>query len=104
MEKPDPGFDVHLAVKLVPGAKVEAVEGVQGGMLKVRVRQPPLDGRANEACLRLLSDWLDVPRSRVELVRGAADRRKLFRVRGCSAETLRRLRLAGYEPGERGRQ
>ena len=46
------GWEVR--VKVVPGAKQEGVAGVLGDRLKVRVRAPPEDGRANAAVCALV--------------------------------------------------
>jgi uncharacterized protein len=59
-------------------------------MLRARVSAPPADGAANEALLRLLARELRVPRSAVELLRGATVRAKTVRVTGADGTALRR--------------
>ena len=44
----------EIRVKVVPGAKQEGLAGPLGDRLKIRVRAPPEDGRANEAVCALL--------------------------------------------------
>jgi uncharacterized protein (TIGR00251 family) len=78
-----------IAVRAQPGAKKNAVLGEHGGALKIAVTAPPLDGRANEAILDVLANWLGVKRSQVELLRGASNRNKVVLVRGITAEQLR---------------
>ena len=56
----------------------------------MRLAAAPVDGRANEALVRLLGRALGVPPSSVEIVRGAASRDKLVRVAGMEADVLRR--------------
>ncbi len=51
-----------------------------GGRLVVRVRSPPVGGRANEEARELLAEHFGVRRSRVELVSGARSREKVFEV------------------------
>jgi hypothetical protein len=51
------------------------------GVFQVRVTAAPADGEANRAVIALLAEAFGVARSRVELVRGAASRDKLFRIR-----------------------
>lgn len=77
-----------LAVRAQPGAKKSAVVGEQAGALKVAVTAPPEDGRANAAVVEVLKDWLGVKRSHVELLTGAANRNKVFLVRGLTAADL----------------
>ena len=44
------------------------------------VREPAVDGKANTAVIRVLAEHFEVPKSRVELVSGAAARIKRFRI------------------------
>ena len=62
--------------------------------MRIRVTAAPEAGRANRAVIGLLADTLGVPRSSIELVKGAAARDKLFRVAEHSADELR-ARLGG---------
>jgi len=70
----------------------EVIEGEHDGALKVRVKAPAVDGRANEALIKFLADKLGISRSAVEIVAGRTSRRKVIRVKGLStAETEARL-------------
>lgn len=69
----------RLAVRVTPGARLEALEIAEGKLL-ARVRARPEDGRANAAVLALLADALGVAPSRLQLLRGATSREKLFQV------------------------
>jgi uncharacterized protein YggU (UPF0235/DUF167 family) len=60
----------------------------------VRVTAPPEDGRANEAVVALLAEALDVPKSRVRILRGHAAREKQIAVDSLTLEEVVR-RLAG---------
>src|SRR6185436_1046101 len=78
---------VRLALRVQPGAKRTAlVARLAGGEWKVAVAAPPVDGRANDAVVELMSDLLGVKRSQVTLVRGASARSKVVEVEGLSAE------------------
>jgi len=83
-----------LAVRAQPNAKKNAVVGEHGGALKVAVTAPPEDGRANEALVGLLRDWLGLKRSQVELVGGHTSRNKLVLIRGLTPEQLTELLAA----------
>jgi uncharacterized protein YggU (UPF0235/DUF167 family) len=69
----------RLAVKVTPGARIELLE-IAGGRLHAKVRAKPKDGEANQAVRDLIADALGIARSRVELLRGASSREKIFRV------------------------
>jgi uncharacterized protein YggU (UPF0235/DUF167 family) len=80
-----------VRVRLQPGSRQSGVAGTQG-VLRLRVQQPPVDGRANEAARSLLASLLDVPASRVRLLRGATSREKEFLVEGMgAAQVVERL-------------
>ena len=81
---------VTFAIKVHPRAKKNAITGEVGDALKVSLTAPPLDGRANEACIDFLAKLLNVPRSSVSIAAGQSSRNKVIRVAGLSAEEVRR--------------
>lgn len=82
------GSAVTLAVRLQPKAKKNAVLGERDGALKVAVTAPPIEGRANEACIRFLAELLNVARSSVTIAAGATSRNKVIRVEGLTVEQV----------------
>ncbi len=85
---------VSFVVKVQPRAKKNAIVGELGDALKIALTAPPVEGRANEACIEFLANLLEVPRSSVTIASGETSRRKVIRVQGLTAEDLRkRLRL-----------
>lgn len=77
---------VLLSIKLQPRASANEIGEVLGGELRVKVTAPPVDAAANDALVRLLTEVLDCPRNRVELLRGHTSRHKTVKVYGISAE------------------
>lgn len=71
--------DGRLALRVTPGARVEAIEIVEGKLL-VKIRARPEGGKANEAVLALLAEALEMAPSRLRLLRGATGRDKLIRI------------------------
>ncbi|HEX9833103.1 MAG TPA: DUF167 domain-containing protein [Mycobacterium sp.] len=70
-----------VVVRVKPGSrKGPLVEVGSEGELTIYVRDRPVDGKANEAVIRLLAEHLGVPRGDVQLVSGATSRLKRFRV------------------------
>lgn len=69
-----------------PGASREAVIGRVGDEWRVAIAAPPIDGRANKACVAFLSKLLRKPKRDIELVRGAKNRSKTFEIVGVAAE------------------
>jgi uncharacterized protein len=84
---------VEFAVKVHPRAKKNAITGELGGALKVSLTAPPVDGRANEACIEFFAKLLKVPRTSVTIASGQSSRNKVVRIAGISAGDVReRLR------------
>jgi len=80
---------ITFAVKVQPRAKKNAILGELGDSVKISLVAPPVDGRANQACLKFIAELLNVPRSAVTIVSGETNRRKVIRVAGISAEAVR---------------
>jgi uncharacterized protein len=79
---------ILLSVKLQPRASVNQICGSTAGMMRIKVTAPPVDSAANEALLGLLSKELEIPRNRIELVRGHTSRQKVVKLYGVSAAWL----------------
>ena len=84
-----------LSLHVQPGARHGGIVGTHGDRLKVAVRAPAVDGRANEALLDLLADALGLPRRALHIRSGAnaRDKRVLIEAEapGPLIEALRAL-------------
>ena len=78
-----------FAVKVHPRAKRNAITGEVGEALKLALTAPPVDGKANEACIDFFAKLLKVPRSSVTIAAGQTGRNKVIRVAGMSPEEVR---------------
>jgi uncharacterized protein len=58
---------VTFAVKIHPRARKNAITGELGDALKLSLTSPPVEGRANEACIEFFANLLKVPRSSLPL-------------------------------------
>jgi uncharacterized protein len=79
-----------FAIKVHPRARKNAITGELGGALKLSLTAPPVEGRANEACIEFLANLLKVPRSSVTIASGQSSRRKVIRVSGVSADEVQK--------------
>ena len=82
----DGSHGVTFAVKVHPRAKKDAITGELGDALKVSLTTPPVEGRANDACIEFFAKLLKVPRSSVTIASGQTSRNKVIRVTGVSRE------------------
>jgi uncharacterized protein (TIGR00251 family) len=78
-----------IAVKVHPRAKKNAITGIVGGALKLSLTAPPVDGKANAACIDFLAKLLKVPRSSITIAAGETSRNKVIRVAGLTTQQVR---------------
>lgn len=69
---------MNISVIAHPNSKRSRVEKDLLGQLHVYVREPPLEGKANKAVAEALSEYFDVPKSKVILKSGEKSKNKLF--------------------------
>jgi uncharacterized protein (TIGR00251 family) len=82
-----------LRVHVVPNAKSDVVVGERGGALKIKLRAPAVEGKANAALVHFLAEQLKLPRNAIVLKRGEKSRGKTIEILGLSKDDVcRRLR------------
>lgn len=86
-----PAAGTRVAVRVAPRASHSEILGWEGDVVRVRIAAPPVDGKANDALIRLLAEALHVPTRRVTVVAGAGSRTKLVEIEGIDAVTVVRL-------------
>lgn len=69
---------MKIQVKVKPNAGRNEVKRLADDRFEVKVSVAPEKGKANERVRDLLADFLDVPKSRVVLLRGETSREKVF--------------------------
>ena len=78
-----------MSVHVVPNAKIDKVVGEHGGAIKIKLRAPAVESKANAALINLLAERLNVPARTIVLLRGHKSRDKLVRIDGLSEQELR---------------
>jgi hypothetical protein len=82
---------VTFPVRVQPRASRTEIAGEWQGALRVRLTDPPLEDRANEALRRLLAARLKLSLSAVKIVRGERSRNKRIEIAGATAEQVREM-------------
>ena len=77
----DDGRALHLALKVIPNAKADTAGGVVQDAdgrpcLVLRLKAPPVDGKANTAVIAWLTERLGCPRAALAITRGLPSRQK----------------------------
>jgi uncharacterized protein (TIGR00251 family) len=83
-----------LRFHIVPNAKVNKVVGEHGAAIKIKLRAPAVEGKANAALRRFLAEELRISQRQIVLERGEKSREKVIRIEGLSEETARERLLA----------
>jgi uncharacterized protein len=77
-----------VSVLASPRSSANRIGPVENGVLRVRVTAAAVDGAANAALIKLLSDATGVAKNRIELISGHSSRRKGIVFRGIAASEL----------------
>ena len=75
-------------VRVVPRASRSEVAGIQGDALKLRLNAPPVEGKANDECIRLLAELFGVKKAQVTIIVGHTTRIKTVAVEGIKAGSV----------------
>jgi len=86
---------VIFAVRVQTRASKDEIAGEMGGALKVRLRAPAVEDRANEALVEFLAELLKTSRSAVSILSGERSRVKRIEIRGVTRQQV--LNLLAHE-------
>jgi len=78
----------RITVKVHPRAKRSGIAGRLGKAWKLDLAAPPVDGKANDECVRFFAELTNVPRGRVRIVTGATSRMKVVEIEGMEQAEL----------------
>ncbi len=81
----------RIAVKVQPHARETALMESVGGAYKLRLAAPPVDGKANQACIRFFATRFGVAPSAVRIVQGLSSRMKVVEIDGVDPAQVERI-------------
>jgi uncharacterized protein (TIGR00251 family) len=70
---------MKIQIKVKPNSKTEEVSQ-EGDTFIVKVKEPPREGKANQAVIKLLADYFGVAKSRVRILSGFKSKNKVIEV------------------------
>jgi len=94
-----PDGSLLLRVHVQPRASANGLAGLQGGMLKLRLTSPPVDGKANQAVIACLAKLFHLPKAALTIKSGHQSRHKTVRITGADGQRLHTV-LAELLPDE----
>ncbi len=82
---------VIFTVRVQPRARNDEIAGEMAGAIKIRLRAPALEDRANEALIEFLAHLLKTPKAAVRLLSGERSRIKRIEIRGVTKQRIEQL-------------
>jgi uncharacterized protein (TIGR00251 family) len=76
---------ISVSIKVKPGAKKNSIS-VEPDCIRVKISEPPVDGKANAKLVDFFSEILDLPKSAIRISRGSAAKNKTLNIRGISED------------------
>lgn len=83
----------RLTIRALPGARHDAVDGAVGDTIKVRLKAPAVDGKANRALLAFLARQVGCRTREIRLVTGETSRLKIVEIQGTGIDEARNALL-----------
>ena len=77
-----------IRVRVLPRTSKNQIVGMDGGVFKVKLTAPPVEGKANKALVQFLAKKLGLPKRDIEIVSGEHSREKSIRINGLSVEEV----------------
>ncbi len=78
-----------ITVRVTPRANRDEISGIdEDGTVRIRLTAPPIDGKANQALVKLIAKVLDVSPSQIEIVGGLSGRDKLIVILGLDSDVV----------------
>ena len=79
---------VIIQIHASPRASKTQIQGLHGDALKIRLKAPPVDGKANEALIGFLAETLGIPQRQITLLAGQTSRQKRLIIQGITAREV----------------
>ena len=80
-----------LNIRVIPRASKDAIQGLMGDALKVRIQAPPVEGKANTYLVRFLSRQWKIPRATLQILSGETGRNKRLKISNPTTELRKEL-------------
>ena len=84
----DTAEGVVLQIQVLPRSSHCRVAGCQGGFIRIKITAPPVEGKANEECLRFFADILGIKKENIRITAGHRSRKKLIAIQGLTKKDV----------------
>lgn len=85
---------VVFLVQVLPRSSLCKLVGFQGDFLKIKITAAPVDGRANEECIRFLADVFGIKKDQVRITGGLKAKKKTIAIKGLTIKDVEAVLFA----------
>ena len=82
---------IRFSAIIQPRSSKNEVTGLYNNALKIRLTSPPVDGKANKACMIFFAKWLGVSPSKISIVQGLSSKNKIIEVDGLTEKQFHEI-------------
>jgi uncharacterized protein len=82
---------IRFSAIIQPRSSKNEVTGVYKDALKIHLTSPPVDGKANKACLQFFAKWLGISSSKISIVQGISSKSKTIEVVGLTEKQFHEI-------------
>jgi hypothetical protein len=79
---------VEISLHVLPNAPKSQIVGTHNNKLKIKIKAPPVDGKANEAIVAFFSEYLGIAKSQINVDKGEKSKSKTILIRGVPLAEL----------------
>ena len=84
-------IETRLTVRVQPNAVRNMLLDLNDGVLRVKIKAPPVEGKANRELVDFLSDVLGTRKSNFEIIKGRTGRNKVITIYGIGQDQLMKM-------------
>jgi len=85
------GEDIIIYIKAVPNSSKNEICGLYDGAIKVKIKAPAVENKANEELIKYFSKLLKLPKSSISLKAGGTSKHKSLICKNCQPDDLKNL-------------
>ena len=83
--------EIRFSAIIQPRSSKNEVTGVYNDALKIRLTSPPVDNKANKACMSFFAKWLGISPSKISIVQGLSSKNKIIEVDGLTEKQFHEI-------------
>ena len=82
---------IRFSAIIQPRSSKNEVKGLYKDALKIRLTSPPVDNKANKACMSFFAKWLGISPSKISIVQGLSSKNKIIEVDGLTEKQFHEI-------------